>query len=64
MEFIVNNDVLMVDKGFLIEKELVFLDLQLNILFFVFSVRLFSESDVNFIRKIVIYRIYIECVIN
>lgn len=64
MEFIVNNDVLMVDKGFLIEKELVFLDLQLNILFFVFSVRLFSESDVNFIRKIVIYRIYIERVIN
>lgn len=31
MEFIANNDALMADKGFLIEKELALLDLQLNI---------------------------------
>lgn len=64
MEFIANNDALMADKGFLIEKELALLDLQLNIPPLASSARPFSESDVNLTRKIATHRIHIERAIN
>lgn len=54
----------MVDKGFWIEDKLVEMGFKLNIFLFVIIVYLMSVVNVILIRKIVVYRIYVERVIN
>lgn len=62
--FIQAKDSIMADKGFLIEKDLSELDLELNIPPFASSAKPFSPADVTLTKKIASHRIHIERAIN
>lgn len=64
MGFIHAKDSVMSDKGFLIEKDLAEIEIDLNIPPFASSAKPFSEAEVTLTKKIASHRIHIERAIN